>query len=182
MEVATSTVGYVASMEVVAPMVVGSTASMEVATPTALGSAASMEDYELELKNANHKQESGHVWKEFANYHSLKMGDFVVFKYIAKLYMEVDMFGRSGCVKNISACHFEFKKIVSTCTLVSVYVFFVCLSIFFRCYIFLAEERKGRAEEGVEQPRAKSSSRHEMHDPARVCITDEEKKIWEAMS
>ncbi|GLJ27453.1 hypothetical protein SUGI_0538850, partial [Cryptomeria japonica] len=56
-------------------------------------------------------------------------------------------------------------------------LYFFGLSVyFFWCYIFLSEERKGRAEEEAEQPRAKSSSRHEMQGPARVNITDEEKK------
>ncbi|GLJ27448.1 hypothetical protein SUGI_0538790 [Cryptomeria japonica] len=38
------------------------------------------------------------------------------------------------------------------------------------------KERKGRAEEEADQARAKSSSRHEMQGPARVHLTDEEKK------
>lgn len=62
----------------------------------------------------NWNLEFGCGWKEFANYHSLKMGEFVVFKYIAKSYMKVDMFGIFGCVKNISTCHFEETKIVSS--------------------------------------------------------------------
>ncbi|GLJ41772.1 hypothetical protein SUGI_0864530 [Cryptomeria japonica] len=41
---------------------------------------------------------------------------------------------------------------------------------------------KGRAEEETEQPRANSSSRHEMQNPATVHITDAERKKWEAMS
>ncbi|GLJ43646.1 hypothetical protein SUGI_0908600 [Cryptomeria japonica] len=38
---------------------------------------------------------------------------------------------------------------------------------------------KGRAEEEAEQPRANSSSRHEIQNPASVHITDAERKKWE---
>ncbi|GLJ43645.1 hypothetical protein SUGI_0908590 [Cryptomeria japonica] len=54
----------------------------------------------------------------------------------------------------------------------------VCLS-FFRYYIFLAKQGKSRAEEEAEQPRANSSSRHKMQNPASVHLADAERKKWE---
>ncbi|GLJ43647.1 hypothetical protein SUGI_0908640 [Cryptomeria japonica] len=45
--------------------------------------------------------------------------------------------------------------------------------------MFCSVRGKGRAEEEAEQPRANSSSRHEMQNPASVHITDAERKKWE---
>ncbi|XP_057847033.2 putative B3 domain-containing protein Os03g0621600 [Cryptomeria japonica] len=69
--------------------------------------------WEVELTSTNNKLEFQGGWKEFVHYHSLEMGDFVVFKYIAMSYMKVHMFGRSGCVKNINVLDFEKPKIDS---------------------------------------------------------------------
>ncbi|XP_057839613.2 putative B3 domain-containing protein Os03g0621600 [Cryptomeria japonica] len=69
------------------------------------------QEWEVELLGSNNKLEFRHGWERFVNFHGLQLGDFVVFKYISKYYFKVQMFGRSGCVKNTCALHIEKTKI-----------------------------------------------------------------------
>ncbi|GLJ38041.1 hypothetical protein SUGI_0774480 [Cryptomeria japonica] len=63
------------------------------------------QEWKVELKNTNNKLGFGRGWKEFVNYHRLQMGDFLVFKHVAKSYLN------PGCLKNMSASCFEKSNI-----------------------------------------------------------------------
>ncbi|KAH9309583.1 hypothetical protein KI387_037494, partial [Taxus chinensis] len=41
-------------------------------------------------------------WEKFVHYHAIEFGDFLVFKHISGSKIKVQIFGRTGCVKNIT--------------------------------------------------------------------------------
>ncbi|KAH9309575.1 hypothetical protein KI387_037486, partial [Taxus chinensis] len=65
----------------------------------------------VKLWSTNTKLEFRHGWGKFVHHHAIEFGDFVVFKYISGSNFKVQIFGRSGCVKNMTVC--EPKKIIT---------------------------------------------------------------------
>ncbi|XP_059064918.1 putative B3 domain-containing protein Os03g0621600 [Cryptomeria japonica] len=61
------------------------------------------QEWDVQLLGTNTTLEFRHGWENFVHYHGLKLGDFVVFKYISKLCLKVQIFEKSGCEKDISA-------------------------------------------------------------------------------
>ncbi|GLJ37841.1 hypothetical protein SUGI_0769750 [Cryptomeria japonica] len=55
------------------------------------------QEWDVQLLGANTTLEFRHGWENFVHYHGLKLGDFVVFKYISKLCLKVQIFEKSGC-------------------------------------------------------------------------------------
>lgn len=65
------------------------------------------------LHNSNNLFEFRHGWKEFVNFHSLQIGDFLVFHYVKNSYLEVRLYGRFGCEKKFSPDNTKIPNIVS---------------------------------------------------------------------
>ncbi|KAH9309577.1 hypothetical protein KI387_037488, partial [Taxus chinensis] len=67
------------------------------------------EEWVVKLWGTDKKLEFSHGWENFVHHHGIEFGDFLVFKYICESNFKVRIFGRNGCVKNITVC--EHKKI-----------------------------------------------------------------------
>ncbi|GLJ38042.1 hypothetical protein SUGI_0774490 [Cryptomeria japonica] len=60
------------------------------------------QEWDVQLLGTKTTLEFRHGWENFVHYHGLQLGDFVVFKYISKLCLKVQIFEKSGCEKDIS--------------------------------------------------------------------------------
>ncbi|GLJ38043.1 hypothetical protein SUGI_0774500 [Cryptomeria japonica] len=69
--------------------------------------APSGQEWDVQLLGTNNNLEFRHGWEKFVHYHGLQLGDFVVFNYISNLCFDVQIFEKSGCMKDISVLHLK---------------------------------------------------------------------------